>query len=47
MNLRAWLALLAALGVAWLAARAARRRAAGTAGGRRFFKPQPEPVKPF
>jgi len=37
VNLRAWLALLGALGVAWLAARAARRRAAGTAGGRRFF----------
>ena len=37
MNLRAWLALLGALGVAWLAARAARRRAVGTAGGRRFF----------
>jgi len=31
VNLRAWLALLAALVVAWLAARVARRRAAGTA----------------
>lgn len=37
MTLRAWLALAGALAAAWLALRAARRRATGTPAGRRFF----------
>jgi peptide/nickel transport system permease protein len=38
VSVRAWLALLGAACLAWLAVRAARRRAAGTPAGRRFFR---------